>query len=66
MSEVVPERDKPFILALVASGITILNVLIAAIGAQTGNVTMKDTGLEGLKFTFSLTMAAWAFYFKKE
>jgi len=61
----VKEKDKPFILALVSSGITILNVAITAVGAYIGNTEMATKGVEMLKFTFSLTTMAWAFYFKK-
>jgi len=61
----ISEKDKPFILALVSSGITILNVILTAVGAYTGNQTMVDSGIEMLKFTFPLTTMAWTFYFKK-
>ena len=60
----VSEKDKPFVLALVASGITVLSALVAAVGSFLGNQTMKDTGIEVLKFTFPLTTMSWAFYFK--
>lgn len=59
------EKDKPFILALVSSGITILNVVITAVGAYIGNAQMTTNGIEMLKFTFPLTTMAWTFYFKK-
>lgn len=60
------EKDKPFILALVASAITILNIAIAAIGAFNHNTEMVTQGMETLKFTFPLTMAAWTYYFGKQ
>jgi len=62
----VQERDKPFILALVSSAITILNIAVAAYGALTGNTLMKDTGIEMLKYTGTLTTMAWTFYFGKK
>lgn len=62
----VNEKDKPFILALVASGITVLNIVITAIGAATHNQEMTAQGMETLKFTFPLTMAAWTYYFGKK
>jgi len=65
MSTQVNERDKPFILALVASGTALVNIIIAAYGAFTGNASMTDTGIECLKFTFPLTTMSWAYYFKK-
>ena len=61
----VPEKDKPFILALVASAITILTIIVSAIGSFLGNQEMTNTGIELLKFTFPLTTMAWSFYFKK-
>ena len=61
-----PEKDKPFILALVSSGITILNIILAMVGAYIGNSSMTDSGVELLKFTFPLTMSAWTYYFGKQ
>ena len=67
MSEVkeIKEKDKPFVLALVSSGITILNIIIVGIGAYLNNTAMTSNGTEMLKFTFPLTTMAWTFYFKK-
>jgi hypothetical protein len=64
-SESISERDKPFVLALVASGITVLNIVFAAVGALIDNQLMVATSIDVLKFTFPLTMAAWTFYFGK-
>ena len=63
--ERISERDKPFVLALVSAGITILTIVFAVVGAYTGNTTMMDNSVETLKFTFPLTMMAWTFYLKK-
>ena len=63
--ERISEKDKPFVLALVSAGITILTIVFAAVGAYTGNTTMVDNSVETLKFTFPLTMMAWTFYLKK-
>ena len=63
--EKIPEKDKPFVLALVSAGITILTIVFAAVGAYTGNTTMVDNSVETLKFTFPLTTMAWTFYLKK-
>jgi len=62
--ENIPERDKPFYLAIASSIITITTILIAAIGAFYGNQPMVEVGKEALKFTFPLTTMAWTFYFK--
>jgi hypothetical protein len=62
----VKETDKPFILALISSGITILNIVFIAVGALTNNKQMIDTCVETLKFTFPLTTMAWTFYFGKK
>ncbi|RLI82223.1 MAG: hypothetical protein DRP01_10125 [Archaeoglobales archaeon] len=65
MEEVqIPEKDKPFILAIISVGVTILNICVVAYGAVTGNQQMVDSGIEMLKFTFPLTTMAWTFYFK--
>lgn len=61
----VPEHDKPFYLAIVASAITVLTIIVAAVGAYLGNDALRSTGLEALKFTFPLTTAAWTYYFQK-
>jgi hypothetical protein len=61
----ISEKDKPFILALIASAITIMNILIAAIGAYLHNEDLTTQGMETLKFTFPLTMAAWTYYLGK-
>jgi len=63
--EIVPEKDKPFILALIASTITILNIVLAAVGAYTGNTIMMNNSVDTLKYTFTLTTMAWVFYLKK-
>jgi len=60
----IPERDKPFYLALVSSFITIFSIVIAAVGALYNNEQMVETGKEALKFTFPLTTMAWTFYYK--
>jgi len=62
----IPERDKPFYLALVSSFITILSIIIAAAGAFYNNESMVETGKESLKFTFPLTTMAWTFYYKSK
>jgi hypothetical protein len=62
----VKETDKPFVLALVSSGITVLNILLMAVGALTKNDQMVSTCVETLKFTFPLTTLAWTYYFSKE
>jgi len=61
----VSEKDKPFILALVSSAITVTTIVITAIGAYLGKQDMVKEGVEALKFTFPLTTMAWVFYFKK-
>jgi hypothetical protein len=61
----ISEKDKPFILALVASGITILSIVFAAVGALVGNKDMTTESIEVMKYTFTLTTTAWAFYFGK-
>lgn len=59
----VNEKDKRFILALVAAAITILNIVIIAMGAYYGNDLMVQQGTETLKFTFPLTLTSWSYYF---
>ena len=65
MERKIENRDRPFILALVSSGITTLSILIASVGAWMGNLLATDTGMDILKFTFPLTTIAWAFYFSR-
>ena len=62
----IKEADKPFILAIIGTGITILTILVTAIGAYQGNLVLRDTGIDMLKYTFTLTTAAWVFYFGKK
>jgi hypothetical protein len=57
------DQDKPFILALIASAITVLNIAFAAVGAYVGNKDMMTESVETMKYTFTLTTTAWAFYF---
>ena len=66
MSKEISEKDKPFVLAIVSSGITVLNIILAGIGAYTGNKEMVTVSIEMLKFTFPLTTMAWTFYFGKK
>lgn len=60
----IPEKDKPFILALVSSAITVTCIAITAVGAWFGNTEMTERGVEMLKFLFPLTTMSWGFYFK--
>jgi len=62
----ISEKDKPFVLAVVASGITLTCIVIGAIGAYFGNKDMTETAIEALKFTFPLTTLSWGFYFKEK
>jgi len=66
MSKEISEKDKPFVLAIVSSGITVLNIILAGIGAYTSNKEMISVSIEMLKFTFPLTTMAWTFYFGKK
>jgi len=66
MSKEISERDKPFVLAIVSIGITVLNIILAGIGAYTSNKEMITVSVEMLKFTFPLTTMAWTFYFGKK
>jgi len=66
MSKEISEKDKPFVLAIVSSGITVLNIILAGIGAYTSNKEMVTVSVEMLKFTFPLTTMAWTFYFGKK
>ena len=66
MSKEISEKDKPFVLAIVFSGITVLNIILAGIGAYTSNKEMITVSVEMLKFTFPLTTMAWTFYFGKK
>jgi hypothetical protein len=60
----VSEKDKPFVLAIVAAGITATNIVIAGVGALLHNPEMMNEAIDTLKYTFPLTVTAWAFYFK--
>jgi len=62
----IKEADKPFYLAIISSLITILCIILAGIGAALRNDTLANTAIEMLKYTFSLTTMAWAFYFKSK
>lgn len=65
MSDVkIPEKDKPFILALVSAGVSIINIVLLGLGAWYGNEDLSKNAMESLKFTFPLTTMAWTFYFK--
>ena len=66
MSKEITEKDKPFVLAIVSSGITVLNIILAGIGAYISNKEMVTVSVEMLKFTFPLTTMAWTFYFGKK
>jgi len=57
------DQDKPFILALIASAITVLNIVVAAVGAYVNNKDMMTESVETMKYTFTLTSMAWTFYF---
>jgi len=62
----VPEKDKPFVLALVGSAITVTTIIVTAIGAWFGKTEMVEKGMDTLKFTFPLTTMAWTYYFGKK
>ena len=57
------EKDKPFILALVGSAITILFGIFTAVSAPVLNPDMSKTVFE---MTLPLTSTAWGYYFAKK
>ena len=61
--EVVKETDKPFILALIAAGLTVGEVVALCYTAFLGLKDAAATIFDALKFTFTLTATAWGFYF---
>jgi hypothetical protein len=63
VSEVVKEADKPFILALIASGLTVGEVVALCYAAVIGLKDAAAAIFDVLKFTFPLTATAWGFYF---
>ena len=63
MAEVVKEQDKPFILALIAAGLTVGEVVAFCYAAIVGLKDAAASILDMLKFTFTLTATAWGFYF---
>jgi len=63
VSEVIKEADKPFILALIAAGLTVGEVAAFCYAAVCGLKDAVAAIFEMLKFTFSLTATAWGFYF---
>jgi len=62
----ISEKDKPFILALVGSAITVATIVITAVGAWFGKPEMVKEGVDALKFTFPLTTMAWTYYLGKK
>lgn len=62
----IPEKDKPFYLAVISSVFVFVSVAVAAIGAYIGNSTMAQTGMDSLKATLPLTTMAWTFYFQSK
>jgi len=63
VAEVVKEQDKPFILALIAAGLTVGEVVAFCYAAIVGLKDAAASILDMLKFTFTLTATAWGFYF---
>lgn len=61
--EVVSEQDKPFILALIGSGITITTGILASL-----KVAFIDPAAAAdiFKATLTLTVMAWTYYFAKK
>jgi hypothetical protein len=59
----VNEKDKPFFLALIGSGITILSGILASV-----KVAFIDPvqSMDIFKATLTLTAMAWAYYFAKK
>jgi hypothetical protein len=59
----VNEKDKPFFLALIGSGITILSGILASV-----KVSFIDPvqSMDIFKATLTLTAMAWAYYFAKK
>lgn len=61
--DAVTEQDKPFILALIGSGITIITGILASL-----KVSFVDPAAAAdiFKATLTLTAMAWAYYFAKK
>jgi len=63
VSEAIKEADKPFILALIAAGLTVGEVVAFCYAAICGLKDAAAAIFDMLKFTFPLTATAWGFYF---
>lgn len=63
VSEVIKEADKPFVLALIAAGLTIGEAVALCYAAIAGLKDAVAAIFDLLKFTFTLTATAWGFYF---
>jgi len=62
----VPEKDKPFYLALIASGFFAFLLIVGSLGAMQGN----DRVIEFVKWAaapvLSFLSSAWALYFERK
>jgi hypothetical protein len=59
VKEAISERDKPFVLALVAAGITVVEIALVALG--------KMSSTDGLvTFATTLTAGGFGYYFGKK
>jgi hypothetical protein len=63
IKDVASEKDKPFILALIGSGVTIVTGVLAAV-----KVSFVDPiqAMDIFKSTLTLTVMAWTYYFAKK
>jgi hypothetical protein len=60
----IPESDKPFILALVSAGITVLCIVLGIVASWfSGNAAVADWATKAFEGTLPLTVMAWSWYF---
>lgn len=61
----IPEKDKPFYLAIIASGIVVGVIVAGVLGAFYGHSSVVEFAKEVFTPVFGLMSMAWAWYFKK-
>lgn len=64
--EIVGEKDKPFILAVMSGVFTLACILGIMLGGYFNNNSLVEASKEAVKVTLPLTTMAWTFYFSKK
>jgi hypothetical protein len=62
----IPEKDKPFYLAIISALLVATDIIIGGLGAYHGDVAVVNYAQNVFTPLFGLMSVSWAWYFKEK